>query len=83
MMNVEANELIEFFENIYAEESSAKDVIKQCKADLKEFAEKIDCSTKALNQAYKTFTMYKDGKMSDMDTSEFDTLGDIVEKYFS
>lgn len=82
-MTVESNELIEFFENVYAEESSAKEVIKQCKADLKDFAEKIECSPKALNQAYKTFVMYKDGKMSDVDTSEFDALGDIVEKYFN
>ena len=82
-MKIDENEMMELFEDLYAQESAADDVKKTVRNDLKAWGEEKDVSVKALTSAYRLYKSYASGKLKAEDTSECSELTSAVEKYFS
>lgn len=81
MVTVDQSELLELFENLYAEESAAKDTLKTVQTDLKAYAEKIETKPKAVKAAYARFKKLKDDPEPE-ELDDGDALTALVEKYF-
>lgn len=82
-MKVNTNDLIEFFEGLYIEESSADEIKKQIKEDLKGFADQLGVGAKSLSSTYSLYKKYRSGKNTNFECGEYAELSGIVEGYFA
>ena len=82
-MKIDENEMMDFFEDLYAQESAADDVKKTVRNDLKDWGATHEVSGKALASAYRLYKSYASGKLKAEDTAECSELNAAVEKYFS
>ena len=65
-MKVNTNDLIEFFEGLYAEEEQADEIKKQIREDLKGFADQLGVGVKSLTSTYSLFKKYRSGKNTNL-----------------
>lgn len=82
-MNVSVDELLKFFEIEYVEETSADEIKKGVREDLKSFAEEHEINSKAINTAYTLFKKYRSGKYTSNECDEISELSNAVDEYFS
>lgn len=81
MSNIDSAELMELFENEYAQEEAAKDTLKLVKNDLKAYAAKIEVEPKIINAAYKLFKNLKENPEAEV-SADAEFVKGLVEEYF-
>lgn len=82
-MNLNGNELIEFFEGIYSQEEELNKSKKGLKDDMKSFAEHNSIGIKALTSAYSLFKKYRSGNNTEFECDEYTQLSTMVSDHFS
>lgn len=80
---INESELIEFFDGEYGQESSADEIKKAVKDELKSYAKNINVSPKAIMSAYNLYKKYKGGKQTNEDLNDLNLLNGIIDEYFS
>ena len=82
-MNLNGNELIEFFEGVYSQEEELNKSKKGLKDDMKSFAESNSIGIKALTSAYSLFKKYRSGSNTEYECDEYTQLSNIISDHFS
>lgn len=81
-MNVDSNELIEFFKGLYTEEQRADETKAEIREDLKSYSKENEISPKVINQLYALFKKYASGKQTAEESSDYNNLASVVIDYF-
>lgn len=82
-MQLNNEELINFFCGLFAEEQEADEIKRGIRDDLKSYAENHEINPKAMTAAYSLYKKYKGGKSSAAECEDLSELSGIVEAYFA
>lgn len=82
-MNLNNQELINFFGAIYTQEEEIIEARKDLTAQLKSWAESHEIEPKAITSAYNLFKKYKGGKNSARECEDLSELSSIIEAHFA
>lgn len=80
---IDGTKLIAFFNGLYTQDQEADEIKKGISADLKEYAENIEVSPKAIKSAWTLFKKYKGGKNSQQDVDDYSEISGVIENYFA
>ena len=80
---IDGTKLIAFFNGLWPEDQEADEIKKGISTDLKEYAESIEVSPKAIRSAWTLFKKYKGGKNSQQDVDDYSEISGVIENYFA
>ena len=82
-MNLNDQELINFFGAIYNQDEEIREARKDLTEQLKSWADNHEIEQKAISSAYNLYKKYKSGKNSARECEDLSELSGIIENYFA
>lgn len=82
-MNLNNQELINFFNAIYDQDEEIREARKDLAEQLKSWADNHEIEQKAVSSAYNLYKKYKSGKNSAKECEDLSELSGIIESYFA
>lgn len=82
-MQIDEQEMIDFFKGLYTEEQRADETKAGIREDLRGFAESHEANPKVINAAYNHFKKIASGKNKIDELGAINELNAIIEKWMS
>lgn len=82
-MQLNNEELINFFCGIFTEEQEADEIKRGIRDDLKSYSESHEINPKAMSAAYALYKKYKGGKSTAESLDDLSELSGVIEAYFA
>jgi len=78
MDETKTKELVDIFEEAFDRQERAKLYNKEAKTMIKDWCERSEIDAKAVNEVYKSYTAYRNGKLKWGDDAEDDEFAQIL-----